>query len=385
MRRTLDRYLFTECLPTLALSVVVFTFVLLMHRLFKLSDLVVAKGVPLVEVARLLALALPALMPLLLPVSLLLAVLLAVGRMSADGEIVAMRAGGIGLADNLRPVLVLSVLTLLLTAWTSLWAQPQAARTFKELLYQSVKNRIGLTTETGVFTELAQGITVYAEELDADSNELRNLFLRVEKGIEGGVWILARTGAIRDAGGNLLLDLKDGEMHQRAGPDQAYRVLRFRRYELRIPLPAATWTVGEEETPTGELWRQAYGGAQGDPAEARLELHRRLALPFACLVFGVLGATLGLHHSRGGRSRGVSICLVVLLAYYALLTVGRSLGKNGALPPELAMWLPNLVLGALAAYAFVRKNREAPLPLEEQLGRCLGALRTKLRRGEAPA
>ena len=385
MRRTLDRYLFTECLPTLALSVVVFSFVLLMHRLFKLSDMVVAKGVPLLEVARLLALALPALMPLLLPVSLLLAVLLAVGRMSADGEIVAMRASGVGLAENLRPVLVLSVLTLLLTAWTSLWAQPYAARTFKELLYQSVKNRIGLTTETGVFTELAQGVTVYAEELDADSNELRNLFLRVEKGIEGGVWILARSGAIHDAGGNLILDLKDGEMHQRAGPDRAYRVLRFRRYELRIPLPTATWTAGAQETSTRDLWRQAYGGVSGEPDEARLELNRRLALPFACLVFGVLGASLGLHHSRGGRSRGVSVCLVVLLAYYALLTVGQALGKKGALPPELAMWLPNLVLGALAAYAFVRKNREAPLPLEDHLGRWLGALRAKLRRQEAPA
>ncbi|MDF1554373.1 MAG: LPS export ABC transporter permease LptF [Deferrisomatales bacterium] len=384
MRRTLDRYLFTECLPTLALSVVVFAFVLLMHRLLKLSDLVVAKGVPLLEVARLLALALPSLMPLLLPVSLLLAVLLAMGRMSADGEIVAMRASGVGLAENLRPVLVLSTLTLLLTAGISLWAQPQASRTFNDLLYQSVKNRIGLTTETGVFTELAQGVTVYAEELDAGSNEWRNLFLCLEKGIEGGVWILARSGAIRDGGGKLLLDLKDGEMHQRAGPDQVYRVLRFRRYEMRVPLPTASWSMGVEETPTGELWPQAYGATDGDPVEARLELHRRLALPFACLVFGVLGACLGLHHSRGGRSHGVSMCLVVLLAYYALLTVGRSLGKSETLPPELAMWLPNLVLGALAAYAFVRKNREAPLPLEDQLGRWLAALRAKLRHREAP-
>ena len=79
------------------------------------------------------------------------------------------------------------------------------------------------------------------------------------------------------------------------------------------------------------------------------------------------------------------MCLVLLLAYYALLTVGQALGKKGALPPELAMWLLNLVLGALAAYAFVRKNREAPLPLEDHLGRWLGALRAKLRRQEAPA
>jgi hypothetical protein len=76
----------------------------------------------------------------------------------------------------------------------------------------------------------------------------------------------------------------------------------------------------------------------------------------------------------------VSLCLVVLLLYYALLTVGRTLGKDGALPPELAMWLPNFLLGALAVYAFARRNREAPLPLEEAVGSWLGRLRGLLAR-----
>ena len=82
-----DGYLFFECLPTLGLSLAVFSFALLMQNMFKLADLVLAKGVPALEVGRLLLLTLPALMPLLLPVSLLLAVLLAMGRLSADSEI----------------------------------------------------------------------------------------------------------------------------------------------------------------------------------------------------------------------------------------------------------------------------------------------------------
>jgi len=382
MFKTLDRYLFLECLPTLVLSVVVCSFVLVMQRLLQLSDLVVAKGVPLVEVAHLLVLALPALLPLLLPVSLLLAVLLAMGRLSGDSEIVAMRACGLGLANNLRPILLLSVATLAFTAWTSLWAQPRSAHAFKQMLYQSVKNRIGLTTEAGVFTELAPGITLYAEALDAEDNQLRNLFLRLEKGVQGGVWILAGAGSIRDQKGHLQLDLADGEMHQYAGPEAPYRVLRFRKYQLQIPLPAPDWSQNERETPTLELWRQTYGHGTQPTLDGRLELQSRLALPFSCLVFGVLGATLGLHHSRGGRSRGVTLCLAVVLVYYALLTAGKTLGQREVLPAELAIWLPNLVLGSFSAYAFVRKNREAPLPLEEALGRLFGALRARLRRRE---
>ncbi len=377
--RVLNRYLLAECLPTLGLSLAVFTFVLLMHRVFKLSDLVIAKGVPLGTVLGLLGLALPALLPLLLPVSLLLAVLLAVGRLSADSEIVAMRASGVGLTQNLRPVLGLSLAVCAATAAVSLWAQPVAARAFQEALYASVKNRLSVTTETGVFTELAAGITVYAERVDRETGRLENLFLELDRGHTRGVWVLARAGELRDEGGTLGLDLEEGEMHQLSAPDKPYHRLRFERYRLRVPLPAAAWNPDEGEAPSAELLARAYG--PGFEPKARMELHQRLALPASCLVFGLLGASLGLHHSRTGRSRGVSLCLAVLLAYYALLTAGRTLGKGGALPPEAAMWLPNLLLGALAVYAFLRKNRESPLPLEEALGRGFSRLRKALARG----
>jgi len=372
--RVLHRYVLTECLPTLGLSMVVFTFVLLMHRLFKLSDLVIAKGVPLAEVLGLLSLALPQLLPLLLPVSLLLAVMLAMGRLSADSEITAMRASGLGLSENVKPVMVLATGACLVTAAVSLWAQPAAARAFQEALYRSVKNRISLTTETGTFTEIARGVTVYAGKVDDRSGRLGDLFLELSRGAPRGVWIFARAGELRDEGGSLGLLLEDGEMHE-GGGDKPYRRLRFGQYYLRVPLPAANWAPEVEELATPALARAAYG-SDADP-EARLELHQRLALPVSCLVFGLLGTALGLHHSRAGRSRGVTLCLGVLLVFYALLTSGRALGKRGVLPAEAAMWLPNLLLGALAVYGYVRKNREAPLPLEDAVGRWLGRVRKR--------
>jgi hypothetical protein len=72
------------------------------------------------------------------------------------------------------------------------------------------------------------------------------------------------------------------------------------------------------------------------------------------------------------------VCLLVLFAYYALLTLGKALGERDTLPPEVAMWLPNGVLGAFSAYTYARKNREAPLPLEDALGRALRRVRAAL-------
>ncbi len=373
--KVLDRYLLAQCVPSLGLALVVLTFVMVTHRLFMLSDLVVARGVPLVVVLQLLGLGLPALLPLLVPVSLLVALLLTMGRLSLDHEAVAMRSSGVSLAQNLRPVMVLSTALVVATAAVSLWGQPASARAFQRVLYESVKNRIGLTTQTGVFTEIARGVTAYAGEVRDGGKELGDLFLYLEKGPGGGVWILARSGRMWDEGGRLALDLRDGEMHQGGGPGQPYRRLRFRHYLLRVPLPARAVSTDVEGMGSGRLAALARTGDRG----ARYELHRRLALPAICWVFGVLGVCLGLHHSRFGRGRGLTLGLVTILVYYALLTAGKALGKRSPVPPEAAAWLPDLALALLALYAFARKNREAPLPLEEAaaaaLTRAVGLLR----------
>jgi lipopolysaccharide export system permease protein len=377
MRRILDRYVLTECLPPFGISLAVFAFVLLMHRLLILTDLVVASGVPVVEVLRLLGLALPTLLPLILPVSLLLAVLLGIGRLSADSEVVAMRAGGVGLAGNLRPVMVLSAAACAVTAAATVWAQPLAVHSFKQVLFDSVMNRVSVAIQTGVFTEITGGITVYAGGIDDRTEAMEDLFLHLGRGSSSGMWIFARSGSFRAESGTLTLNLNDGEMHERGGHGRPYRLLRFREYQLRIPLPTSVWSPDVQEARTSDLLDRVL--SHPSDTAARLELHRRLALPASCLVFGVLGAALGLHHARHGRGRGVSLCLAVLLAFYALLTAGRAMGEKGVLAPELAMWMPDLVLGAVAAAAFVRKNREAPLPLEEILGRWLSRIRRPVR------
>lgn len=378
MLKTLDRYTYTECAPTFLLSLGVFTFVLLLHRLTKLSDMVIAKGVPVWEVGRLLLLALPTLMPILLPISLLLAVLLAMGRYSADSEIVAMRSCGIGLARNLHPVMVFSTAVMILAAVVSLWLQPLSAQQFRAALYQTVVNRINVSADAGTFTELASGITLFAKKLDGETGQLEGLFLHTASKPLPNATIIARTGTVSLTDNGIALDLIDAEIHQPGEAPGEYRRTRAESCLVTIPLPSPeTQVLAVEERTSFDLYQQSYVASVEPDAmrEARLEFHRRFALPLSCLVLGLLGGSLGMHHGRSGKSRGLALCLLVLFVYYALLTVGNTMGKRGRMPAELAMWLPNLTLGALAIYAFVRKNRERPLPLEQQFIRLAGLFR----------
>lgn len=395
--RTLDRYTLSECLPTFALSLTVFSFLLLTQRLAKLFDLIVAKGVPPGEVFTLLLLALPTLMPLLLPVSLLLAVVLAMGRLSADSEIVAMRACGVGLVGNLRPVLFLSTAVALSAAVVSLWLQPLSGQLFRQTLYDTVLGRINVSAESGTFTDLAPGVTLYAEKVDRRSGEIRGLFLHTDKKPLENATIFADRGTVHLSAEGVRLDLEKAQIHQSDPEGDAYRRITAEKSRLTIPLTFPTDLGGAvEEEPSGTILERAY--FSGPPAqsaspagtaapkdfvaEARLEFNRRLALPTSCIVLGLLGAILGIHHSRVGKGRGVVLCLGVLLLNYTLLTLGKILGERAIWPPEAAMWMPNLVLGALAAYLFVRKNRERPLPLEHAINVAVARIRERFAKEE---
>jgi lipopolysaccharide export system permease protein len=363
--RVLDRYVLAECTPSVLLALAVSTFVLLMHRLLRLSDLVVAKGVPASEVLRLLALALPALLPMLIPVSLLLGAVLTVARLSGDGEVVAMRAAGVSLAANLRPVVALAAVAAAVTGSMSLWVQPRAAQAFKAAAFQSLRSRIDLSAEAGTFLRLAPGLTAYAARVDGTTGTLSDLFLEDRSGEEAPRWMFARTGRVREEGGALALSLEDGELHQPDQAEGAYQVVRFRASSIRIPLPAVAWRADPEDGLSGELLRSVLDGTAD--SRVRMELHHRLSLPVSCLVLGFLGAVLGLHHRRTGRAWGIALSIAILLAYYFLLTAARALGIRGALPPELASWAPCAVMAAVAVYAYGRKSREQALPWEAAL------------------
>jgi lipopolysaccharide export system permease protein len=125
--------------------------------------------------------------------------------------------------------------------------------------------------------------------------------------------------------------------------------------------------------PTELRARIAELEAQSQPStKERVELARRLSVPFATLVFALLGIPLGLQPVRAVRSRGLAVSLLVILAYYLMLSAAETLGEQGRVPVTLALWTPNLLLGTLGATLFLREARERPWPFERHFGTVAG-------------
>ena len=96
---------------------------------------------------------------------------------------------------------------------------------------------------------------------------------------------------------------------------------------------------------------------EDNPVEYELQIHRRLALPFAPILFALVGVPLGLRRSRGARSWGAQICVAIVFTYYALLSLAQFLVESVHVPAAVALWLPNVVFAATAVPLLRRASR----------------------------
>ena len=85
-----------------------------------------------------------------------------------------------------------------------------------------------------------------------------------------------------------------------------------------------------------------------------VELHQRLAIPFACFIFSLIGVPLGIQRQRSSSSIGLGISVIVIFIYYAVMSMAMALGQGGSLPPLVAVWIPN-VLGIIAGAFFIHQ------------------------------
>lgn len=372
MKKTLYLYLFREITIPFLLGMAAFTSVLLMGRLLKLADLVVAKGVPLADILRMILFLIPSFCLVTIPMAFLLALLLAFGRLSSDSEITAMKASGVSLYGLLPPVLLFALLAYLATTFITVYALPWGNTSFKKLLFDIIQSRITLSLKEKVFNDEFPGLVIYTDSYDEAKHRMTGILIHDERDSLAPSTIFADNGFIvaDPAAKALRVELKNGGIHRVSGKTD-YRLIEFQDYILSIILNQAPRELVKNELDlTFTELREGIRSLRTPPnllRDMRLEFHRRFALPFACFVFALVGVPLGIQNQRSGKATGFSISIGVLLIYYIIQSAGKTLGEKGFAYPALAVWAPNLILLALGAYLFKKTAAEQRIPMFEIL------------------
>jgi len=385
--RIVHRYIFREILVPFALGLSLFTFVLLIARLIKLIELVVNRGVPLVSVLRLLTYILPAFLEVTLPMAMLLAILVAFGRLSADSEMVALRSSGLSLYQLVPPVAVFVMIAMLLTGALSFYARPWGTRSLKGALYEIARTRATAGIKPQVFNDDFPGLVIYTEGVDPTTDRLRHVLVADEREAGQRQTIFAREATMVSDPRLLTvtLRLRQGFIASTDNRGGADYQTDFETYDVNLDLRQAFAAARRDRDPkemTLPQVRRAIAAKQasGQPYVSELvEYHRKFAIPFACIVFGLVATPLGALPVRAARARGFAVSLVMIFVYYILLSAGQALAEQELVPAVVGLWLPNLLFALLGLYLFTQVAGERTVLKLERLQSAVDMLRSRLR------
>lgn len=395
MLRRLDRYLLREILGPFGLGLLVYTFILLVQQFFEIADWVIKRGIPATTVAQLLLYLMPSIVVLTLPMALLLGVLLGIGRLASDSELVALRAGGISVYRLVPAVALLSLAVAVFNTWLMVEVKPRWNLAFTQLTTEASASTLSAQFEPRVFYNEFQGQVLYVFDAPPRGGSWEGVFLATAVlGAEApNEVIFARSGRLEllDSGERVELSLEDAVQHtfDVARPDR----YETRRYDkLRLLLVDRFKSSRQERLAASQEVRgmtlMELQEVAADPKRspdqrnlARVEIHKMFAIPAAALVLGLLALPLAYNNRRGGKSSGFALSIGIVVLYHVLITQGEEAAAVGKLPAGLAMWLPNIVLGAAGLALIVARNRDrSPIPRALRDGTLLRALARRGRR-----
>ena len=370
--RIIDRYIVREVLPPFLIALLLFTFVLIIPFIINIAEQMIAKNVPAGTILQLMATLLPQALALTIPMSLLIGLLVGLGRLSADREVVVMMACGISPYRLLQPVLVFSVVCWGLSSWVMLKAMPDGNQRFRELTQEIVMNRAEGEVRPRVFFEDFPNLVLYVHEVPLDGKGWLDVMAADTSNASTPVIYLAKRGrmVIDRQAQTIHMVLEDGARHTtRLEDPTAYEVAQFDSTIIALDpssvFPRTGPQRGEREMNVEDLAALAAElRANGtSPHRPIMEIHKKFSLPIACIVFALLGVALGASHRKDGKIASFVLGIGVIFGYYVILYTAEALTKGFWLPPWLAMWIPNIILGAAGVFLLIRRARSADQPI----------------------
>jgi lipopolysaccharide export LptBFGC system permease protein LptF len=369
--KILDRYLLGSLSLATLMGVALLSIVLVLGNVFKeMLDLLINHNVPLETVFAFVAFVLPFSMTFTIPWGFLTAVLLVFGRLSADNEVIALRANGVSFPRIFLPVLFFALLMVGICFWINIEAAPRAQWSMLTSLFRIATHDPASMFQADEVVDQFPDRRVYVGS--REGNELRNLvvFEIDERGYPSKV-VYAKTGTITtdEANQRLLLRVKDAHFEQRdqRQPDNVDLIQQGISMEegvFPMSLKRLIETKKRDKPLTSHTLRELNEALAKPDCPRRtahlVEIGKRFSMSLAALAFALIAVPLGITAHRKETSVGFSLSLVIAFSYFFFIIVAEALSKNSHLPAGLIVgliWLPNLLFTGLGVWLFSRLAR----------------------------
>ena len=351
---TITRHVVREMLRTTALMLVAFVGIFILGEFFDRFDDFLKQGASAGAIARFFAYRVPQVIGTVTPVAVLAGTLVALGLLARNNEFVALRSCGVSLFQVTAPLAAIGVAIGVAVFFWGEVVVPASARRSAQIWNQDVKKRTGPTSvfagrnvwfhgRAGFYNidrvaprrQMLYGLTIY---------QVRGEEFRPTRVIEvdTAAW---RNGRWEFAGARTL-HIDDAGVHA-----QDYLPPNFTLPETLEDFRVIA--LDPEETSYEMLRRQIRSlRAKGvDASESLVDLHLKIASPFAAVVMILLAVPLATRGTRAtSLPAAIGLGFAIGFSYFFVVAFSRALGQTGSLPPAMAAWTANAVFALVAGY-----------------------------------
>ena len=315
----LTRYILRQCFGVMVFVTAALSAAVWLAQSLRLIDLIVNRGLSVDIFLYLAMLLLPRFLDIVLPIGVFIAVLFTFSRLTAESELVVMRAAGLSPMALTRPVLILAAVAFAILMSLSLYVLPVTSRAFKDLQFE-IRNRfVSSLIQEGTFTTISDKLTFYIRNRDANGDVV-GLLINDNRDPQRPITILAERAAFVDTAAGSRIVMVNGDRQQFDPQTRKLSVLTFERYTLDLDslqdAPGVRFRGAQERFLGGLL----FPPPGLDPLVRKsfsVELHQRLLVPLSVLGFALipLACLLPGEFSRRGQVRRIIVAIAAAFFY----------------------------------------------------------------------
>jgi len=357
----LDAYLLREIAGPFLVVFLAFFIFWGLNIFFIAADYEINRHAPFFVVLRFVLFRVPQAVPMAFPFATLFAGLFAMGRLMGDNEVTAMRTSGIPLWRFALTPMLFSVAMFFSAYAINEYISPASVELSTRSFYQMVYNTDSLPVESQFFRKDPDtGNVFYVTQVAPDNKTM--IGVQIFQPGHYGYWsqtIQAKTATVDNA----MLVLHDAILTRYNNDGDVTAQNRSKSFYISLPLGESAaqfmssinndpWTMSSKRLAEQVRTLQAQGVGGEALGNLQLNLADKFAYPFACIIGMVLALPLAIRFGRRGRLIGAAIAVLTFFVYYLMMTAAAAFGRNGAIDPYVAAWLPNIIMGSAGVVLF---------------------------------
>ncbi|MGL5962967.1 MAG: LptF/LptG family permease [Fusobacteriaceae bacterium] len=353
--KIIERYILDELKMPSLLGVSIFTFIFLIDIIVAMMENIIVRGISLVDTLRLLSFYLPPILSQTIPMGIFLGVMVTFSKFTRNSESIAIASMGMGTKKTLRPILLISGIATLFIFFLQESIIPKSFQKLQYLTLKIASENPVFQMEEKVLMDDIDKFSIYIDRIDRKDGIAKGvLFFQRDEGTNFPTILIGKKAEWK----NDALVINEAEFIK--FDKKGLKEIKGEFGEKAIPLSAYTKDIKLKVTDTEttgilELLKRYPEQDEKGKLAYRVEINKKLAVPFSTILLAVLGFLLANGHHRSGKGTNFALSILIIFLYIVILNLGLVMAGRGRLPVIPAVWAPNVILG-IATY-ILYKNR----------------------------